>query len=145
MASDTVDRTDLPAGIDSSDRDALARARAVSHLLDDAVRVPGTQIRFGLDPVLGILPVSGDAVAAVASLYVVLKGIEIGLPAGEVLKMVGLVASEFVIGSIPVLGTLIDAGWKVNSRNVDRMESYLENRASGSSESTAPEASPAHD
>lgn len=142
MAFDTVDSGDFAAEIDSSDREALARARTVSHLLDDAIRVPGTGTRIGLDPVLGVLPVSGDAVAAVGALYVVAKGVEIGLPTEEIVKMLGLVAGDFLVGSIPVLGPFLDAGWKVNKRNVERMEAYLEAQPSDPS---ASEMSPSGD
>ena len=105
---------------------ALKRAKTVSHLLDDAVRVPGTDIRFGLDPVVGILPVGGDLVAAIASLYIVFEAFRAGVPRRLLGKMLALVAVDFVVGSVPVLGVVFDAFWKANEWNVSMLESYVE-------------------
>lgn len=108
---------------------ALDRARRLSRVLDEAVAVPGTNYRIGLDPLLGIAPVSGDAVAALGSLYIVATGLRLGLPRSAAATMLGLIAVEFVVGSIPIVGPIIDAHWKVNRRNVDRLEAYLADRA----------------
>lgn len=107
-------------------RAALERARTVSYVMDDALRIPGTGFRIGLDPVLGIVPVSGDAIAALGSLYIVLQGFRIGVPGRTLATMLLLVAVEFLVGSIPVLGTILDAVIKVNKRNTKTLESYLE-------------------
>lgn len=105
---------------------ALKRAKTVGHLLDDAVRVPGTDIRFGLDPVVGILPVGGDLVAAIASLYIVFEAFRAGAPRRLLGKMLAFVAVDFVVGSVPVLGVVFDTFWKANEWNVSMLESYLE-------------------
>lgn len=110
---------------------ALDRVRRVSRVLDEAVTIPGTNYRIGLDPLLGIAPVSGDAVAALGSLYIVATGLELGLPRSVAAKMVGLIAVEFVVGSVPILGPIVDAHWKVNKRNVERLERYLAEAADG--------------
>lgn len=104
----------------------LERARTVSRLLDDAIRIPGTQFRIGLDPIFGIAPVSGDLVAMVASLYIVFEGVRADLPRKTLLKMVSLVVVDAVVGSVPVLGTVFDAFWKANRRNVAILESHVE-------------------
>jgi hypothetical protein len=98
----------------------------VSRLLDDAIRIPGTQFRIGLDPIFGIAPVSGDLVAMVASLYIVFEGVRADLPRKTLLKMVSLVVVDAVVGSVPVLGTVFDAFWKANRRNVAILESHVE-------------------
>lgn len=114
-----------PVSIDDGHQRSVDRLRALAHLLDEAVRVPGTRFRVGLDPVLGILPVAGDAVAAVASVYIVVVGRRLGVPPRTTLWMLLRVAVEFVAGSVPVLGPLVDAGWKVNVTNVDEIEAHL--------------------
>ena len=111
-----------------SDRAMLKRIRVVSHALDDAFRVPGTNIRFGLDPVLGVLPGVGDSVASLVSLYIIAEGYRAGLPRSTLLKMLALVSVDTVVGSVPVLGTLFDAVWKANKWNVNTLESHLERR-----------------
>lgn len=111
--------------VDPRDRRELDGLRALGHLLDDAVRIPGTQYRIGADPVLGLLPVAGDAVAALASVYIVLRGVTLGVPRSVAIRMLLVVAAEFVVGSIPLLGPVIDAGWKVNVSNVETIESHV--------------------
>lgn len=108
---------------------ALERARTVGFLLDESIRIPVIGYRIGIDPILGILPLSGDFVAALGSLYIVLQGIRIGLPRREIATMIGLVGVEFALGSIPVIGTLLDAVWKVNERNVGVLEAHVEGRS----------------
>jgi len=105
---------------------SVRRARAVSRLLDDAIRIPGTDVRVGLDPILGILPVGGDAVAAVVSLYIVLEAARAGAPVGLLVKMLLVIAVDFVAGSVPVIGVVFDAFWKANAWNVSMLESHLE-------------------
>lgn len=103
----------------------LERARVVADLLDEAITVPVIGYKIGLDPVLGILPVAGDSVAAVASLYVVFVGFRLGVPALSLAKMVAYVGVDFFLGSTPVVGVLVDAVLKVNQRNVATIESHV--------------------
>jgi len=105
---------------------ALRRARALSRLLDDAVRVPGTDFRIGLDPVLGLVSGGGDAVAAPLALYPVAEAYRLDAPRGTIAKMLGLIALDFALGSIPILGTVFDAFLKANRRNVRALERHLE-------------------
>ncbi|WP_440008035.1 DUF4112 domain-containing protein [Halomicrococcus sp. SG-WS-1] len=128
MSSDlTTD--DLPADLPPEKRDSIERVRALSTVMDDAIRVPGTDYRFGLDPVLGLLPVGGDALSAVISLYIVLEGYLMGVPQDKLARMVGNVVLDAVVGSIPVLGTLFDAFWKANVRNANLLEEHVEQYA----------------
>jgi hypothetical protein len=105
---------------------AIRRMRAVSTLLDDAVRVPGTDFRVGLDPIVGILPVAGDSVMSVISMYIVLEAANLGIPMPVIAKMVVNVAVDAFGGSVPVLGTLFDAAWKANRRNVRLVEEHVD-------------------
>lgn len=105
---------------------ALERVRTVGYLLDDAFPVPKTNHRFGLDPVLGILPVAGDGVAALISLYILVEALNVGASAGTLGRMLLNVLLDLVVGSIPVLGSLFDAAWKANQRNVVLFEKHLD-------------------
>lgn len=115
-------------GLDAAERRALDRARSVARLLDDAFRVPGTRFRVGLDPILGVAPVSGDAIAALGALYIVFTGVKLGVPRSVTLRMLGYVLLDVAAGSVPVLGTLVDATLKANRRNVALLESTLDGR-----------------
>lgn len=107
---------------------ALDRVRLVSHVLDEAIRVPGTQFRFGLDPVLSLLPVAGDAVAAAISLYPVVEAYRLGVSKRLLVTMLALVAVDAVTGSVPVLGAVFDAFWKANEWNYRLLERHLDRR-----------------
>jgi hypothetical protein len=105
---------------------ALDRVRFVAHLFDDAVPIPGTSWRIGIDPILGLLPVAGDAVTGLASLYVVFEAIRLGAPRDTVVRMLLNVLLDATVGSVPVVGDLFDAAWKANARNVALLERHVE-------------------
>ena len=105
--------------------DPLARARALTILLDTAVRVPGTSFRFGLDPVLGLVPGLGDMAGAVLSGYVVILASRHGAPRSVIFRMLGNIAIDTVGGTVPVIGDLFDAGWKSNTRNLALFERHM--------------------
>ena len=109
------DLDDLP---DDVDRAAVKRMQVVAWALDDAVRVPGTDYRVGIDPIVGVLPVGGDAATAAVSLYIVAESARLGVARGKLAAMLVNILVDAGIGSIPALGTLFDAGWKANTRNL---------------------------
>jgi hypothetical protein len=107
---------DLPPTVDEA---AVRRMRFVSRLLDESVRVPGTDFEVGLDPLLGALPGAGDAVAAGLSLYIVLESARLGVSFTTLVKMLATVVVDVAVGSVPVVGVLFDALWKANVRNLE--------------------------
>lgn len=109
--------------------DLLRRVQLVATVLDDAVRIPGTSFRVGLDPVVGLVPGLGDLLGGVASLYIILEAGRAGAPASVLLRMAANVGIDTVVGSIPVLGDLFDFGWKSNTRNARLLERHLEQPA----------------
>ena len=116
------DEFDVP---DSVDEAALDRMRAVADLLDEAVTVPGTDLKVGLDPVVSAIPVVGSAISAGVSLYIVLEAANLGVPFTTVVRMLANVTVDVATGSIPVVGPLFDAFWKTNAWNVDLVEEFL--------------------
>lgn len=107
---------DVPESVDTA---AVRRMQVVAYLLDDSVRIPGTSVRVGLDPLVGLLPLAGDAVAAVFSGYIVLESARLGVPYATLVRMVANVALDFAVGSVPLIGDLFDAVWKANRRNLE--------------------------
>lgn len=105
--------------------DPLLRARAVAKLLDSAVGVPGTGIRFGLDPVLGLVPGLGDLAGMMLSGYLVVLAGRLGAPRMVVVRMVANVAIDTLGGSVPLVGDLFDVAWKSNTRNLALLERSL--------------------
>lgn len=104
----------------------IDRARGLARLFDAAVRIPGTNIRFGLDAVIGLVPGLGDVAGAGLASYTVLLAARLGAPPSVVLRMVGNVALDTLLGAVPLLGDLFDVGFKANLRNVALLERYVE-------------------
>ena len=102
------------------------RLRRMSQLLDNAIPIPGTKIRFGLDPILGLLPGGGDTVTGGLSAYIVVEAARMGLPREVLWKMVGNILIDSFAGTIPVLGDLFDVGWKSNVKNIELLEKHLD-------------------
>lgn len=105
---------------------AIRRVRIVAYLLDDAIRVPGTNYRVGLDPLVGVVPGLGDAATTLVSLYIVLEAVLADAPPRVLARMVAVVAVDAVFGSIPLVGTLFDAVWKANARNARLLADHLD-------------------
>jgi hypothetical protein len=110
----------------SGPADPLARARTLARLLDSAVRVPGTNIRFGADAVIGLLPGLGDIGGAALAGYLVILAQRLGVPRAVVLRMLANVAVDTIAGSVPVIGDLFDVAYKSNLKNVALLERALE-------------------
>lgn len=104
----------------------LARLRWLASLFDDRFRLPGTQRRFGLDGVLGLLPGVGDAATGAVSLYLVAEAWRLGLPLSTILRMGVNVGIDTVLGAIPLVGDLFDFAWKANQKNVRLVLDHME-------------------
>ena len=103
----------------------LKRIRKIAKLLDTAIGIPGTKIRFGLEPILGLLPGGGDLITAAISAYMIYLAASFGLEKPEILKMIKNVAIDTAIGSVPVVGDLFDAYFKSNIRNLEILENHI--------------------
>jgi hypothetical protein len=105
--------------------DPAANLRQLARLLDTAVTVPGTNIRFGLDSLIGLVPGVGDLAGAAMSGYIVLASARLGAPTPVLVRMVTNVAIDAVVGSVPLLGDLFDVGWRANVRNTELLDRHL--------------------
>ncbi|MFB6123969.1 MAG: DUF4112 domain-containing protein [Haloferacaceae archaeon] len=104
---------------------ALRRVRFVGWLFDDALRVPGTEFRFGLDALLDFLP-GGSFLGGAVALYVVAEAVRCGVPKTTLLRMCLNVALDVSVGAIPFVGVAFDAVWRANERNVALFERHVE-------------------
>lgn len=116
---------------------SVDRARVLARALDSAVRIPGTNMRVGLDAVLGIVPGLGDVAGAVMGSYLVLLGSRLGAPKPVLARMVLNVALDTLAGVVPVAGDLFDVAWKANMRNMALLERYIERPAATKKSSSA--------
>jgi hypothetical protein len=99
--------------------------RRFAKLSDEAIRIPGTSYTIGLDGILGLIPGVGDFATAVASLLMIHQAHTLGVRKTIILRMLGNVAIDCVVGAVPVLGDLFDFGWKANTRNLRLLEAEL--------------------
>jgi len=107
---------------------ALERLAALSRLLDHAFRVPGTNIRFGVDAVLGIVPGIGDVLSNVISAYLVLEARKLGVTGWDMTRMIGNIAVDAGVSAIPFAGDIFDVFWKANDRNMKILHDHLARR-----------------
>jgi hypothetical protein len=120
------ERDDLVFGTGRTDEETLEYLRGLSRTFDTAFRVPGTDFRVGLDPILGLLPVVGDTPGAVVSAYIVAEAARLGAPRETLGRMLVVLVVDAVFGSLPLVGDVFDAWWKANARNVALLESALD-------------------
>ena len=105
-------RSRIATGIDDQPLAALAR------LLDDVFRIPGTPIRFGLDPLIGLIPGLGDVITGMFSFVIIFAGWQRRLPRVTIARMVANVALDTLFGAIPLVGDVFDVAWKSNRMNL---------------------------
>ena len=103
----------------------LARVRALARLLDEAVAVPGTRFRIGLDAALGLIPVVGDVAGGLIGGYILLTAARLGVPRVVLAQMLLNVATDSALGVVPLAGDVLDAAWRTNSKNARLLESHL--------------------
>lgn len=94
-------------------------------LLDEAFRIPGTQIRFGLDGIIGLVPGFGDVLAGLLSLVIPLAAWVRGVPYITLARMAANLGIGVLVGSIPLLGDAFDIAWKANRRNYHLLQRHL--------------------
>jgi hypothetical protein len=110
----------------------LALLRRMARLLDSAVALPGTTFRFGLDPILGLIPGLGDLVSPLFTLGIIWQARDLGISRVVLMRMIFNAAIDTLIGVIPIAGDLFDFAWKSNDMNLALLErhAYEERRPS---------------
>jgi hypothetical protein len=104
----------------------LARLDALAKLLDVAFIVPGTKVRYGIDGLIGLIPVVGDIITTAISLWLVREARALGAPWHLTMRMLGNVALDGVVGIVPLVGDAFDVMFRANVRNVKLLHRWLE-------------------
>lgn len=104
--------------------DSLLKAQKLANLLDNAVRIPFTQIRFGLDFLIGLLPFAGDVVSLILSFKIVHYAKQLGMPGLVLAQMMKNIGFDFIIGLLPFIGDIADVFYRANQKNVRIMERW---------------------
>jgi len=120
-----------PATFDADER--LRWVERIAYLMDSQFRLPGTRFRFGLDPLLGLVPIVGDLSTTVVSIALLLTMLRHGASGAIVVRMALNILIDTVVGAIPILGNVFDFTFKSNERNVALLRRhYAEGRHAGS-------------
>jgi hypothetical protein len=112
----------------------LKRLRQISKVLDNAITITGTQVGIGLDPILGLIPVGGDVLGLIFSLYIIIESARLGIWRGTLGGMVVNIIIDALVGAVTMLGNLFDFAWRANNYNITLLGDYL--KSSGEKEKT---------
>jgi hypothetical protein len=104
----------------------LARLDALAKLLDVAFILPGTNVRYGIDGLIGLIPVIGDIITTAISLWLVREARALGAPWHLTMRMLGNVALDGVVGAVPLIGDAFDVMFRANIRNVKLLRRWME-------------------
>ena len=104
----------------------LARLDALAKLLDVAFIVPGTNVRYGIDGLIGLIPVIGDIITTAISLWLVREARSLGAPWHLTMRMLGNVALDGVVGAVPLVGDAFDVMFRANVKNVRLLRRWME-------------------
>lgn len=124
-------RNEIPAESGATDPnylELLARVDRLAMLLDSRYRIPFTRIHFGWDAIGGIVPVAGDLVTLLASIYLVGCARRLGADGKASRRMALNVALDAAIGAIPIAGTVFDVFFRANERNLKLLIDHIEHR-----------------
>src|SRR6187200_3056153 len=103
---------------------AVVALRKWAVLLDSAFQVPGTKMRFGMDPILGLIPGVGDIITGFFSVMIVIHAVRLRIPKVVIARMMLNTGLDLLVGAVPLLGDLFDAGFKANLRNLSLLERH---------------------
>lgn len=118
---------------------ALTRIEWLERWLENAIAIPGTKYRVGLDALIGLLPVAGDLTTAILSLYILWEARRFELAGKDYAKMLGNIGVDLLIGLLPLIGDYADFTWKSNSRNLRIIKEHIETQKALRSAEPEPE------
>lgn len=109
---------------DTNIHPSTKRLDRLAWYLDSAVRIPGTQVRLGLDPLIGLIPLIGDSISALLSCYILNEAAQMGVPRSVLIRMGINIVLDATLGAIPLIGDIFDVTWRANRRNIQLLQDY---------------------
>ena len=106
----------------------LARLEGLARLMDGAFVLPGTNIRLGLDAIIGFVPVAGDMISGIISTYLIWEARQLGAPAWLIARMIANTLLDTAVGAVPVVGDAFDVLFRANMKNMALLRGHLERR-----------------
>jgi len=120
-----IENVSLSDAVDAPDA-VRARLEWFARWSDDVIRIPGTKVRIGLDPLVGLIPGVGDAASWIVSAYVPLEAWRQGAPKRLIGRMIATIATDALVGAVPLLGDLFDVTYRANRRNVETLLEWMD-------------------
>jgi hypothetical protein len=117
--------SDLTTRDEEAGTDAVERIRQVARVMDDAITIPGTSIRIGLDPLIGLIPGVGDVTGAAINGWIIVTAARLGASPAVLTRMLANAGIDALFGAVPFLGDLFDFGFKAHRRNLKVLEAHL--------------------
>jgi hypothetical protein len=121
---------DIP-GMGNDPRAVRMRVEALEKLLERAFHIPGTKIPFGLDSIIGLVPVLGDLITAAMGAYMVWEARNLGMSKWQLIRMTANVGIDTAIGAIPIVGDAFDLVWRSNTKNLRIIKKHLDKHHPG--------------
>ena len=106
----------------------MARLEALAKLMDGVFVIPGTNLRLGLDAVIGVVPVAGDMLSALISSYLIWEARRLGAPRWLIARMMANTFLDTTIGAVPLLGDAFDVMFRANMKNMALLRKHLQKR-----------------
>lgn len=107
----------------------IEQLRRLAELMDGQFCLPGTNVQFGLDAIIGLIPGIGDLISGAFSLWLIREARQLGVPAWLIARMLWNVAVDVSVGAIPVVGDAFDVAWKANRKNVALLDRYFRRKS----------------
>jgi hypothetical protein len=111
--------------------EALARVEMLAKVMDSIVTVPGTNVRIGLDALIGLVPVIGDVISQAISSYIIWEARRIGVSRWTMARMVGNSFCDLALGAVPIIGDAFDVAFRANMKNLALLKAEMEKRGFG--------------
>lgn len=121
---------DIP-GMGNDPRAVRMRVEALEKLLERAFHIPGTKIPFGLDSIIGLVPVLGDLLTAAMGAYIIWEARNLGMSKWQLIRMTANVGIDTAIGAIPIVGDAFDLVWRSNTKNLRIIKKHLDKHHPG--------------
>ena len=121
---------DIP-GMGNDPQAARMRVEALEKLLERAFHIPGTKIPFGLDSIIGLVPVLGDLITAAMGAYIVWEARNLGMSKWQLIRMTANIGIDTAIGAIPIVGDAFDLVWRSNTKNLRIIKKHLDKHHPG--------------
>ena len=118
---------------DKQQRAIMRQVNTLAWLLDNSIPIPFLNYRVGLDALMGLIPGFGDIAGAAVASYIVVQAVRVGVPRATLLRMVANIAIEAAVGLVPIVGDFFDATFKANMRNVELLQSAIDDAQAGRS------------